>query len=186
MNRTHQESWLPDSWVSSCGRYSSDDPKITGMTPAWFTFNGKYVEVPPYIRRPIIRLAYCTGIRRWACSMNTTVAKTATANAHTTPNTSGPCWLKMLTPSAGTRDAIEVKISSDMPLPIRRSVISSPMQLSSAAPAVVVTTVAVGVEAPSGGKGETVQPGNSCPRTASATMPVACSTDSAIVRYRVY
>ena len=38
--------------------YSSDEAKITGMTPAWFTFSGMYVEVPPYILRPTIRLAY--------------------------------------------------------------------------------------------------------------------------------
>ena len=47
---------------------------MTGMTPAWLTFSGMYVEVPPYIRRPIMRFAYCTGIRRWACSMKTTAA----------------------------------------------------------------------------------------------------------------
>ena len=39
---------------------------------AWFTFIGMYVEVPPYIRRPTMRLAYWTGIRRCACSMKTT------------------------------------------------------------------------------------------------------------------
>jgi hypothetical protein len=59
---------LPWSWLISWGRYSSEDAKITGMTPAWLTFSGRYVEVPPYIRRPTIRLAYCTGIRRCACS----------------------------------------------------------------------------------------------------------------------
>ena len=45
---------------------------MTGMTPAWFTFSGRYVDVPPYMRRPIIRLAYCTGMRRCACSTRTT------------------------------------------------------------------------------------------------------------------
>ncbi len=37
---------------------------MTGMTPAWFTLSGRYVVVPPYILRPIIRFAYCTGSRR--------------------------------------------------------------------------------------------------------------------------
>ena len=35
------------------------------------------MDVPPYIRRPTMRLAYCTGIRRCACSMNTTNATIA-------------------------------------------------------------------------------------------------------------
>ena len=26
--------------LSSCGRYSSDEAKMTGMTPAWLTFSG--------------------------------------------------------------------------------------------------------------------------------------------------
>lgn len=41
-----------------------------------FTCSLPVVE-PPNIRRPTIRLAYCTGIRRWPCSMNTTAAITA-------------------------------------------------------------------------------------------------------------
>ena len=61
------------------GRYSSDDAKITGMTPAWLTFNGRYVDEPPYIFRPTMRLAYCTGIRRWPCSTKTTPAMIASA-----------------------------------------------------------------------------------------------------------
>ncbi len=36
---------------------------MTGMTPAWLTFSGMYVVAPPYIRRPIIRFAYWTGMR---------------------------------------------------------------------------------------------------------------------------
>ena len=47
---------------------------MTGMTPAMFTLIGMYVLVPPYILRPIMRLAYCTGTRRWDCSTKTTSA----------------------------------------------------------------------------------------------------------------
>ena len=36
---------------------------------------------------------------------------------------------------------IEVKISSDMPLPMPRSVISSPSHMMTAVPAVIVTTI---------------------------------------------
>ena len=51
----------------------------------------------------------------------------------------------MRPPSTGSRDAIEVKISNDMPLPMPRSVISSPSHMITAVPAVIVTTsVAIG------------------------------------------
>jgi len=42
-----------------------------------------YVEVPPYILRPTIRLAYCTGMRRWACSMKATNAMIAIPTSST-------------------------------------------------------------------------------------------------------
>ena len=32
--------WLPNSETASSGRYSRLDAKMTGMTPAWFTFIG--------------------------------------------------------------------------------------------------------------------------------------------------
>ena len=47
---------------------------MTGMTPAWLTFSGMYVEEPPNILRPTIRRAYCTGMRRCPCSMKMTAA----------------------------------------------------------------------------------------------------------------
>ena len=47
---------------------------MTGMTPAWLTLSGMYVELPPNILRPTIRRAYCTGIRRCACSTKMTAA----------------------------------------------------------------------------------------------------------------
>ena len=31
---------LVHTLLSSCGRYSSDDAKITGMMPAWLTLSG--------------------------------------------------------------------------------------------------------------------------------------------------
>ena len=49
---------------------------MIGMMPAWLTFRGMYVEEPPNILRPTILRAYCTGIRRCACSMKTTAAIT--------------------------------------------------------------------------------------------------------------
>ena len=41
------------------------------------------MDEPPYIFRPTIRLAYCTGMRRWACSMKATNAMIATPTAST-------------------------------------------------------------------------------------------------------
>ena len=47
---------------------------MTGMMPAWLTLSGMYVEEPPNILRPTMRRAYCTGMRRCACSMKITAA----------------------------------------------------------------------------------------------------------------
>ena len=37
---------------------------MTGITPPEFTFSGRCVDCPPIMRRPTIRFAYCTGMRR--------------------------------------------------------------------------------------------------------------------------
>ena len=50
----------------------------------------------------------------------------------------------MLLPSAGIRAAIEVKIRSDMPLPMPRSVICSPSHMITAVPAVMTSTMIEG------------------------------------------
>ena len=49
---------------------------MTGITPPVFTFSGMWVLLPPYMRRPTIRLAYCTVTRRCPRSMNTTAPTT--------------------------------------------------------------------------------------------------------------
>ena len=51
--------------ASVAGNARIDDAKMTGMTPPVFTLSGMCVLDPPYIRRPTIRLAYCTVTRRW-------------------------------------------------------------------------------------------------------------------------
>src|SRR6266536_310668 len=133
--------WLASiSCNASWGRYSSEDAKITGMTPAWLTFSGMYVEVPPYIRRPTMRLAYCTGTRRCACSMKTTAVITMIPRAMMNEKTHQPLPSLTLHPSAGNRAAIEVKIRTDMPLPTPRSVIISPSHMITPVPAVIVST----------------------------------------------
>ena len=40
MNRTQAESLFWLNCAAIAGRYSSDEAKMTGMTPAWFTFSG--------------------------------------------------------------------------------------------------------------------------------------------------
>ena len=74
MQRTHRESLFWLNWTAIAGRYISDEAKMTGMMPAWFTLSGMYVELPPNILRPTMRRAYWTGIRRCACSMKMTAA----------------------------------------------------------------------------------------------------------------
>ena len=50
---------------------------MTGITPPELTLNGRWVDWPPISRRPTIRLAYCTGMRRSLRSTNTMNATTA-------------------------------------------------------------------------------------------------------------
>jgi hypothetical protein len=73
--------------------------------------------VPPYIRRPIIFLAYCTGIRRCACSTNTTAAMMARPSARINVKAKVPAFFSSVLPSFGMRAAIEVNIRTLMPLP---------------------------------------------------------------------
>ena len=60
------------------GKASSELAKITGMTPPVFTFSGMCVLVPPYIRLPTSRLAYCTVTRRCPRSTKMIAAMTTT------------------------------------------------------------------------------------------------------------
>jgi hypothetical protein len=45
---------------------------------------------PVVIRRPTTRLAYCTGIRRWPCSMNTTATISARPMSRMATNVTEP------------------------------------------------------------------------------------------------
>jgi hypothetical protein len=82
---------------------------------------------------------------------------------------------------------IDTKISRDIPLPTPRSVMSSPNHISTAAPAVMTMTIVMINGIDWLGIRFSLHPVNSCPGVrASETNAVACSTDSPIVRYRVY
>src|SRR5215472_2911771 len=166
--------------------YSSDEAKMTGMTPAWLILSGMYVDVPPYIRRPIIRLAYWIGIRRCACSISATKAMMATPMISTSTKTYLGLFSQMSWSWPGTTAMIWVKIITDMPLPTPLSVISSPSHMITAVPAVMMMTIVVMVNTDGLGIREAEQPGISWPARASAMMPVDCRIARPTVRYRVY
>ena len=83
----------------------------------------------------------------------------------------------------GNREAIEVKIKSDMPLPMPCSVISSPIHMIRPVPAVMVRTMSANETGEVSIKIELVhlEP-NRVPERATAIRVVDCSTASAIVR----
>src|ERR1700744_981763 len=145
-----------------------------------------YVDVPPYIRRPTIRLAYWTGMRRCACSMNTTnPTTTKTTRTERIPVNAFLVW-KMVSSSPGMTAMTWVKIMTDMPLPMPRSVLSSPIHITTAVPAPIVMTIVAMRKTDASGMTDTVQPGKSVPLRASSMYPVDCRIARPLVRYLVY
>src|SRR6478735_3702166 len=131
--------WL--NCAMSAGMYSSDEAKMTGTTPAMLTLIGMYVDVPPYMRRPTMRLAYCTGMRRWDCSTKTTAAMTNMPRMMMSRNVPQPLFSLMAHSEPGKPAAMDVKIMSDMPLPTPLSVTSSPNHMMRPVPAVIVRSM---------------------------------------------
>ena len=168
----------------SAGRYIRLEAKITGMMPAWLTLSGMYVEEPPNIWRPTMRLAYCTGMRRWACSMKMTPATTTRPTIVTMRNVVQPFCCLMSHSAPGNVATTWVKMRIDMPLPMPRSVMSSPSHMMTAVPETIVSTISryspmeslLYIRSPHSA------PPNSWPLRASATMPVACRIASPSVR----
>ena len=72
--------------------------------------------------------------------MKTTATTMTSATSGKKSFSSGPPLIQALIP-AGAEVRIEAKISSEMPLPIPRLVISSPIHISSVVPAVSVITI---------------------------------------------
>ena len=97
-------------------------------------------------------------------------------------NTTPPRLSKMLLPSPGIRAAMPAKISIDIPLPMPRSVTSSPIHITSAAPAVITSTMTTREKMLWLAMMSRLQPCSSPPLAASATMLVACKIASAIAR----
>ena len=71
-----------------------------------------------------------------------TAVMTTSTSAMTRRNLPTPLLSLIVQPSPGRRAAIEVKISTDMPFPTPRSVISSPSHMTTPVPAVIVMTSA--------------------------------------------
>ena len=133
--------------MSVWGSDSSDDAKITGMTPPALTFSGRCVDCPPIIRRPTTRRAYWTGILRSPRSTKTmnptttiiaTTITTATMTFHwpVTKTFSYTFWT-----APGRPTTMPAKMIRDMPLPMPRSVICSPSHMMNAVPVVRVRII---------------------------------------------
>ena len=82
----------------------------------------------------------------------------------------------------GNWATMEVKISSDMPLPMPRSVMSSPSHMMRPVPAVMVTIMSSIVMTEPPGMISAVQPGKSWPLLAVATMVLDWSSPRPMVR----
>ena len=96
---------------------------------------------------------------------------------------------KMVSSSPGITAMTWVKIMIDMPLPMPRSVMSSPIHMITAVPATMaITIVAIRKTEAFGmiGLAVRLQLENRLPLRASSMYPVDCKMARPMVRYRVY
>jgi hypothetical protein len=145
------------------GISKSELAKMTGMTPAWFTFSGRNCRVPPYTRRPRTCLADCVGMRRCPLVMAITATTTATNRTIIKISFSKPMspvpapsvnsdFLRTVWPpevsnsrlwvADGMRPMIPAMMMSEIPLPIPYSSICSPSHIRNMVPTVTVNTAA--------------------------------------------
>ena len=130
-----------------------------------------------------MRRAYCTGIRRCACSMKMTAAMITRPITSTTPKVHQPSPVATAQSDDGKVATTWVKMSNDMPLPMPCSVMSSPSHMMTAVPAVMVMTMMRKVEVLLlWSSGRVQAPPSRSPERARATMPVACRTARPRVR----
>ena len=128
------------------GNISIDCANMMGITPAVFTRRGMCVLWPPYMRLPITRLAYCTGIFLIAWVITITPAMIITISAIrkiSVKSLSDPTRKdsKVRTKSFGYLAMMPVKIIRDIPLPMPFSEICSPSHIRNIVPDVSVTIV---------------------------------------------
>jgi hypothetical protein len=105
----------------------------------------------------------------------------------TSRNVSKPLDCLMAQSEPGKRAAIEVKMRIDIPLPMPRSVMSSPIHMMRPVPAVIVITMSrIAYQAEfvmsAEHSGVPVEEGKSAPLRATVIRVVDCSTPSAMVR----
>ena len=91
-------------------------------------------------------------------------------------------FCRIVWPSFGMRAAIEVNISTLMPLPTPRSVISSPSHMMTPVPAVMQMTIVASVKMFCLYRIAPWHCGNSCRERASAMKPVDCRIARPMVR----
>ena len=139
-------SLMPTKATMVAGRETMDWAKMTGRTPDMLTLMGRNVLWPPYIFRPTMRLAYCTGMRRSELVMNTmTTTRTATPTRSSSaiyhlrvpvvrPVMRAPTWL-------GMREMMPANRIMEMPLPMPNWSICSPSHMTRQAPPVKVMTM---------------------------------------------
>ena len=87
-----------------------------------------------------MRFAYWIGIRRWPSWTKTTATMIASARIGKIRRSVGPPLYQARMPP-GRPARIDAKMSSEMPLPIPRFVMSSPIHMSRMVPAVSETTI---------------------------------------------
>ena len=87
-----------------------------------------------------MRFAYWIGMRRWPSWTKTTATTMPMAISGKNSFSTAPPLSQALMP-CGMEVRIDAKISSEMPLPMPRFVISSPNHISTIVPAVSVTTI---------------------------------------------
>ncbi len=96
---------------------------------------------PVVIRRPTTRFAYWTGIRRCPCSTKITATMITRPISSATTNIALPPESRIARPCAGNPEITLEKIRIDIPLPIPRCVMSSPIHMIIAVPAVMTSTM---------------------------------------------
>ena len=128
------------------GKLMSANAKMRGITPPPAILMGMTVDCPPYILRPFTCFAYCTGMRLSERStatiavnsrMVSTKKPSSIHSALRSPPNRSPNFSTMVMPAV---EMMPTKIMSEMPLPTPYSVILSPMNMTSMAPAVYTTT----------------------------------------------
>ena len=120
---------------------------MTGITPAWLTFSGRYVErsavhAPAHHALGVLHRDAALAL------LDEHHADDDDQRGHTDRGEDDPAAAVQdaacLRPEFGRR--YPTKISSDMPLPMPRSVTSSPIHITSAAPAVITSTMTTRVK----------------------------------------